>query len=63
MCLSKVYRDRAEEDALLLEDVCTIRAEEGNVILTDIMGVQVSIPGHVQYADLTGGVVIVKAEG
>lgn len=62
MCLSRVYRNEMKKDAVLLEDVCTIRSENGTVILTDIMGVQLCVPGYVKFADLTGGTVIIEAE-
>lgn len=60
MCLSTVYKNKMEPEAILMKNVMTIECKEGMVILTDLMERQVAIEGDLEKANLVDGYVIVK---
>lgn len=60
MCLSTVYKNTQEPASLVMKNVMRIDCKDGSVILTDLMDRQVVIEGTLEYADLVGGVVVVK---
>ena len=62
MCLSTVYRNEKTSDAILMRNVTEIECEEGQVILTDLMENQLTIPGKLKKANLVEGYVIVPAD-
>mgnify|MGYP003441275522 FL=1 len=62
MCLSTVYRNEKTSDAILMRNVTEIECEEGQVILTDLMENQLTIPGKLKKANLVEGYVIVLAD-
>ena len=62
MCLSTVYKNTQTEDQVLARFVSRITAnEEGKLVLTDVMGMEVTIEGTLVSADLAEGVVVVRA--
>lgn len=62
MCLSNVYRAEIADNNLLLGNVQRIECRDGQVVLTDILERQVTIPGRVEMADLVNGKVIIAPE-
>ena len=60
MCLSTVYKNKMEPDAILMKNVMRIECKDGQVILTDLMERSVSITGTLESANLVDGFVIVK---
>jgi len=60
MCLSTVYRDKAEASSVLMKNVMKIECRAGQVVLTDLLQRQVTFDGELVEADLVGGVAIVK---
>ena len=63
MCLSTAYLDQKMEsgsEKILMEYVSTVRMEDGDIILTDMMGEQQRIRGMLTFADLTGGVLKIR---
>lgn len=60
MCLSTVYKNKLEPEAVVMRNVMTIECHDGLVILTDLMERQVAIEGELQQANLVDGYVIVK---
>jgi len=60
MCLSTVYRDKAEASAILMKNVMKIECRAGQIILTDLMQRRMIFDGELVEADLVGGVAIVK---
>lgn len=60
MCLSTVYRNKMGPEAILMKNVMEIRCSDGLVILTDLMGRDLTIEGVLQQANLVDGFVIVK---
>ncbi len=59
MCLSTVYRGSKEEENILCKFVSNIDVKGEEITLTDVMGFQTVIQGHLVSADLTAGVVII----
>ena len=60
MCLSTVYKNKMEPDAVVMKNVMRIDCQDGCVILTDLMDRQVAIEGQLVQANLVDGFVIVK---
>ena len=60
MCLSTVYKNSKEEDAIVMKNVMSIECKDGCVILTDLMDRQISVEGVLESANLVEGFVIVK---
>ena len=59
MCLSTVYKNTQTEDQILCRFVSKIVARDGQLILTDVMGMEVTVEGSLLSADLAEGVVVV----
>lgn len=59
MCLSTAYLNEKKEENIAARYVAQVRAEGGELVLTDVMGFEVRIPGILQSADLTGGTLII----
>ena len=60
MCLSTVYKNKMEPEAIVMRNVMHIECKDGCVILTDLMDRQVAIEGTLEQANLVDGFVIVK---
>lgn len=60
MCLSTVYKNAVNPEAVIMRNVMSIECHDGMVILTDLMERQVAIEGELQRANLVDGYVIVK---
>ena len=60
MCLSTVYKNKMEPEAVAMRNVMRIECKDGMVILTDLMERQVSIEGTLESANLVDGFVIVR---
>lgn len=53
MCLSTAYKNEIAEDAAVMSNVMTVECEDGAVILTDLMGRTMRVPGTLKKASLT----------
>ena len=60
MCLSTVYKNKMEPEAVVMRNVMRIECKDGCVILTDLMDRQVAIEGQLKEANLVDGFVIVE---
>ena len=60
MCLSTVYREKADAASILMKNVMKIECHAGQITLTDLMQRQMTFEGELVEADLVGGVAIVK---
>ncbi|MBQ4601026.1 MAG: CooT family nickel-binding protein [Oscillospiraceae bacterium] len=60
MCLSTVYKNKPEPEAVLMRNVTRIDWKDGCIILTDLMERQLAFEGRLESADLVNGYVIVK---
>jgi len=60
MCLSTVYKNTRNADAIAMKNVMSIECKDGYVILTDLMERTMAIEGQLVSANLVDGYVIVK---
>lgn len=60
MCLSTVYKNKKEPEAIVMKNVMQLECRDGMVILTDLMERTVAIEGTLEQANLVDGYVIVK---
>lgn len=60
MCLSTVYKNKMEPEAIAMRNVMRIECKDGIVILTDLMERQMAIEGTLEQANLVDGFVIVR---
>lgn len=60
MCLSTVYKNSMEPEAVLMRNVMRIECKEGLVILTDLMERQIVFEGTLEQANLVDGTAVVK---
>ena len=60
MCLSTVYKNKKEENCVVMRNVMRIDCRDGCVILTDLMDRSVAIEGELEQANLVDGFVIVR---
>ena len=60
MCLSAVYKNEVSEQNLLARNIADIKVENGEIILTDLMGVRRVLSGSLERIDLMENYVIVK---
>ena len=60
MCLSTVYKNKMEPEAIVMRNVMRIDCKDGCVILTDLMDRQVAIEGTLEQANLVDVFVIVR---
>ena len=60
MCLSTVYKNKMEPEAVAMRNVMRIECKDGMVILTDLMERTCAIEGTLEKANLVDGFVIVK---
>lgn len=60
MCLSTVYRNKMDNESIIMKNVMSIECQDGMVILTDLMERKVAIEGQLERANLVDGYVIVK---
>ena len=60
MCLSTIYRDKVEQDNMVMKNVRMIEYRDGTIVLTDLMERQVAIEGELMMADLVDGIALIK---
>jgi len=61
MCLSTAYYNEKKEENVAARYVSEIRVEGDEVLLTDVLGKEMVIPGKILFVDLTGGTVVLQA--
>ena len=60
MCLSTVYKNKMEPEAVAMRNVMRIEGKDGMVILTDLRERQGAIEGTLESANLVDGFGIVR---
>ena len=60
MCLSTVYEIGPEGREKVCEYVSAVRAEDGRVILVDIMGAETVLRGSIRSLDLVNNEILVE---
>jgi len=62
MCLSIAYKEVPNgENEKILEYVSGVKVEGENIILTDIMGAEKTVPGHIVSMDFVNSKIIIGA--
>lgn len=61
MCLSNVYQIQGEEQTLVCEYVSDIRVDGENVILTDVIGKELTVVGTLMQVDLINNRVLIRS--
>ena len=59
MCLSTIYRDKVDQDNMVMKNVRMIEYRDGSIILTDLLERQLSIEAELVMANLTDGVAVI----
>lgn len=62
MCLSVVYKDRKDEQNILMKNVMSIETINNHLIFTDLMERKLDVIGKLEVANLVDGFVIVHLE-
>lgn len=62
MCLSKAYLIKNGKEQLILDSVCNVRMEEGEIVLYDIIGETSSVRGIIQDVDLIRNTIVIRAD-
>ena len=60
MCLSTIYRDKVEQENMVMKNVRMIEYRDGRIVLTDLLERQMSIEGELVMANLTDGVAVIR---
>ncbi len=60
MCLSVVYKNEVNDQNLLARNIADVKIENGEIILTDLMGVRTVLSGSLERVDLMENYIIVK---
>ena len=60
MCISTVYKETQEPENILMKNVMTIECHPQEVVLTDLMGRKMTIPGILRQANLVDGYALVE---
>ena len=60
MCLSTIYRDKVEQENVVMKNVRMIEHRDGMIVLTDLMERQLSLDAELVMADLTDGVAVIR---
>ena len=62
MCLSKAFLIKNGREQLLLDSVCNVRMENGQIVLYDIIGETSSVRGIIEDVDLIRNTIMIRAE-
>lgn len=63
MCLSTIYKNKINEQNILMKNVLSIESEDNNyLIFTDLMERHLKIKGQIKVANLIDGYVIVNVD-
>ena len=60
MCLSVVYKNEVNDQNLLARNIADVKIENGEIILTDLMGVRTVLSGSLERVDLMENYIVVK---
>ena len=60
MCLSTIYRDKVEQENVVMKNVRMIEHRDGMIVLTDLLERQLSLEAELVMADLTDGVAVIR---
>lgn len=60
MCLGKIFVENEQEISLIMDNVMSISIEDGQLILTTLMGERQTITGELKHIDFNKSKVIIK---
>ena len=60
MCLSTVYEVVTGSEKKLCEYISGVKVGEGSVVLTDIMGTETVVKGHISSVDLVKNTIMIE---
>jgi predicted RNA-binding protein len=62
MCLSTVYKEEpGDARELIADSVSTIKTEGRRITLTDILGAELTVEGHIKNVDLIGNSILIES--
>ena len=61
MCLATAYLKNEASTSVLAKNISNIKIDGNSVVLTDILGAELVVPGRLITADLVNGVVEILA--
>ncbi len=59
MCLAAAYKNKEAPENLICKFVSNIQLREDQIVLTDLLGETVSLPGKLHTVDLVKNIVII----
>lgn len=62
MCLSTIYKDKIDENNILMKNVMSIEFDKDLLVFTDLMERKLKVKGELSKANLVDGYVIVHLE-
>lgn len=62
MCLSTAYRNTKTPEAIFMKNVMEIQIKDGVILLTDLLGNEMTVEGTLQEANLVEGFVLIQEE-
>ncbi|MCF7890084.1 CooT family nickel-binding protein [Candidatus Bipolaricaulota bacterium] len=62
MCLSKVFREKNEDEELLLEEISSVEVEDGKLLFTTIMGEEKRIEGTIKSIDFMDNRILMEKQ-
>ncbi len=62
MCLSTLYKDRIDENNILMKNVMTFELDKDLLVFTDLMERKLKLKGEISKVNLVDGYVLVHLE-
>ena len=63
MCLAKAYVGKKDENALLMEEIATIKAENGKLLVTSLFGEKRELDARIKEIDFKSSDIILEKAG
>ena len=63
MCLAKAYIDKKDESALLMEEITSIKTDEGKLLVTSLFGEKKEIAASIKEIDFKSSEIILEKAG
>ena len=63
MCLAKAYIGKKDEDALLMEEIASIKIEDGKLLVTSLFGEKKEIAATIKEIDFKSSDIILEKAG
>lgn len=63
MCLAKAYIGKKEENDLLMEEIATIKVEDGKLLVTSLFGEQKKVAARIREIDFKSSDIFLEKTG